>query len=47
VIGEFVEISEAMKDGDNRMAVHADIGPERQRKYLPYLMVNMLGRKSR
>jgi len=45
VIGEFVEISEAMKDGDNRMAVLADAGSRQQRKYLPYLMVNMLGRK--
>ena len=45
VIGEFVEISDAMKDGDNRMAILADAGPQQKRKYLPYLMVNMLGRK--
>lgn len=45
VIGEFVEISETVKDGDNRMAVVAEVAPEQQRKYLPYLMVNMLGRK--
>lgn len=45
VIGELVEIGDAQKDADNRMAVLADAGPGQKRKYLPYLMVNMLGRK--
>lgn len=45
VIGEFVEISDAQNDWDNRMAVYADAGSGEKRKYLPYLMVNMLGRK--
>ena len=45
VIGEFVEITDAHKDRDNRMAVFADVEPGQQRKYLPYLMVNMLGRR--
>ena len=33
------------REVDNRMAVFADT-PQGQRKYLPYLMVNMLGRKA-
>jgi SAM-dependent methyltransferase len=45
VIGELVEITDALKDADNQMAVFADVGPAVKRKYLPYLMVNMLGRK--
>jgi len=45
VIGEFFEISEQQKDADNRMAQYADLGQGRKRKYLPYLMVNMLGVK--
>lgn len=45
VVGELVEITEALKDADNQMAVFADVGPAAQRKYLPYLMVNMIGRK--
>jgi hypothetical protein len=45
VIGEFIEISEASKDGDNRMAALHQVG-DQQRKYLPYLMVNMLGYNS-
>jgi hypothetical protein len=40
-----IEITDAQKDADNQMAVFADVGPAAQRKYLPYLMVNMLGRK--
>jgi len=31
---------------DNRMAEYADLGQGRKRKYLPYLMVNMFGRKT-
>lgn len=45
VIGEFVEISEASKDGDNRMAQLQQVG-DQLRKYLPYMMVNMLGYKA-
>lgn len=47
VIGELVEISEELKDADNRMAKLVDLGEGRTRKYLPYLMVNMLGIKNR
>ena len=45
VIGEFLEITDAQKDWDNRMAQYAETQPGENRKYLPYLMVNMLGRK--
>jgi hypothetical protein len=45
VSGELVEITDAQKDWDNRMAQYAEVGPGANRKYLPYLMVNMLGRK--
>lgn len=45
VSGELVEITDAQKDWDNRMAQYAEVGPGASRKYLPYLMVNMLGRK--
>jgi SAM-dependent methyltransferase len=45
VIGELLEINDAQKDWDNRMAEFADLGSGNQRKYLPYLMVNMLGHK--
>lgn len=45
VIGEFFEISEQQKDADYRMTEYADLGQDRKRKYLPYLMVNMLGIK--
>ncbi len=45
VVGEFVDISEASKDGDNRMAELKQVG-DQLRKYLPYMMVNMLGYKS-
>ena len=47
VNGELFEITDAHKDWDNRMAQYAEIGPGANRKYLPYLMVNMLGRKPR
>jgi SAM-dependent methyltransferase len=40
---EFIEITPEDTGGDNRMAAMADAGGGRQRKYLPYLMVNMIG----
>lgn len=43
VEGEFVEITEANKGADNAMAVVATTPAGAQRKYLPYLMVNMIG----
>src|SRR3954468_3412896 len=45
VPGEFVDITPENAGVDNSLAAHADTaaGP---RKYLPYLMVNMLGRKA-
>lgn len=43
--GELVEITDARKNWDDRMAQYAEIAPGKNRKYLPYLMVNMLGRK--
>lgn len=45
VIGEFAPISESRKEWDNQMAAYADLEGGDQRKYLPYLMVNMLGRR--
>jgi SAM-dependent methyltransferase len=45
VSGEFHEITEAAKNWDDRMAQYAEAGAGQKRKYLPYLMVNMLGRK--
>jgi hypothetical protein len=45
VPGEHVEIDlRDFREVDNRMAQHAAT-PAGDRKYLPYLMVNMLGRK--
>jgi SAM-dependent methyltransferase len=46
VVGEIVplELSD-FREVDNRMAAFADT-PQGKRKYLPYLMVNMLGRRS-
>ncbi len=41
--GEFVEITPEDAGGDNKMAVLVDTGRGDKRKYLPYLMVNMLG----
>ena len=41
--GEFIEIGDKDTGADNKMAVMVDIGGGQQRKYLPYLMVNMLG----
>ncbi len=46
VLGEFAEITDAQKDVDNKMAVLAEVSTGGKRKYLPYLMVNMLGRKT-
>jgi len=43
VAGEFVEIPATGGDADNKMAILADAGNQQKRKYLPYLMVNMLG----
>lgn len=44
VKNEFIEISEQNKGGDNAMAAMVS-EPNGSRKYLPYLMVNMLGVK--
>lgn len=45
--GEHTELNlQDLREVDNRMAVHAST-PNGQRKYLPYLMVNMLGRLHR
>jgi SAM-dependent methyltransferase len=41
--GEFAEITEKDAGADNKMAALIDIGNGQKRKYLPYLMVNMLG----
>jgi hypothetical protein len=43
VEGEFIEITEENKQADDRMAVLATNAKGAQRKYLPYLMVNMIG----
>jgi SAM-dependent methyltransferase len=45
VPGEFFAIDENNPTADNDMAVLKKIGNDRARKYLPYLMVNMLGTK--
>lgn len=45
VQGEFVEITEQNAGADNQLAVMLDTGKGGKRKYLPYLMVNMLGAK--
>ncbi len=45
VNGEFIEIPAQGCDADNRMAILADAGNQQKRKYLPYLMVNMLGKR--
>jgi len=44
VPGEFVDITPENPGVDNSLAAHADTAAGK-RKYLPYLMVNMLGRK--
>ena len=47
VSGEIVSLDlRDFREVDNRMAEYADT-PRGRRKYLPYLMVNMLGRKVR
>jgi SAM-dependent methyltransferase len=43
--GEFLELGEEAKGLDEKLSFVADAGSGRKRKYLPYLMVNMLGRK--
>lgn len=41
---EFIEIGDDNVAGvDNKMAILVDVGAGQKRKYLPYLMVNMLG----
>ena len=41
---EFVELHDGNVEGiDNKMAILVDVGRGQKRKYLPYLMVNMLG----
>lgn len=44
--GEFLEINEAKPDVDDKMAVMVNAGEGKQRKYLPYLMVNMIGTRA-
>lgn len=43
VENEFVEITEQTKDADNRLAKLMQQEGKAPRKYLPYLMVNMIG----
>ncbi len=43
VSGEFLEVTEKDAEADNRMAALADAPQGQKRKYLPYLMMNMLG----
>ena len=43
VPNEFIPITDEPEGADNRMAVAGDAGGGRKRKYLPYLMVNMIG----
>lgn len=44
VPGEFIEVNDKCNDSDNKMALVTDT-PMGLRKYLPYMMVNMLGIK--
>jgi SAM-dependent methyltransferase len=44
VAGEFLEIGEDARGFDEKLSVRVAAG-EQKRKYLPYLMVNMLGAK--
>ena len=44
--GEFIEVGDKDSGADNKMAVLVDAGGGRQRKYLPYLMVNMIGTRA-
>jgi hypothetical protein len=48
VEGEFIPITDQSSRADNRMAIHRRIQlfDSKRRKYLPYLMINMLGKKS-
>ena len=41
--GEFIEIGDGEIGEDSKMIVKIDNGQGQRRKYLPYLMVNMLG----
>jgi SAM-dependent methyltransferase len=43
VAGEFLEVTQKDAEADNRMAALADAPHGQKRKYLPYLMMNMLG----
>lgn len=45
VPGEFIDITQENTGADNAMAAMAET-PQGKRKYLPYLMVNMLGLKT-
>jgi hypothetical protein len=45
VTGQFSEITEERKDADNWMATLLRVTSARNRKYLPYRMVNILGAK--
>ncbi len=44
VPGEFIEVNDKLSDSDDKMALVTDT-PMGLRKYLPYMMVNMLGTK--
>jgi SAM-dependent methyltransferase len=45
VQNEFIPITEENKGADNAMAALVDTPNGQKRKYLPYLMVNMLGKR--
>jgi len=47
--GEFIPITSENNRADDSMAIHRRVGifNKKRRKYLPYLNVNMLGKKSR
>jgi hypothetical protein len=48
VVGEFIPITDQNAGADNNMAIHRRVQllHRQRRKYLPYLMVNMLGKKT-
>jgi SAM-dependent methyltransferase len=48
VEGEFIEINEQNKHADDQMAQYHRVSlfGKQKRKYLPYLLVNMIGRRS-
>ena len=40
---EFIPITEQTRQADNQMATFVAVANKAPRKYLPYLMVNMIG----